>query len=232
MKKTIIALTVFCIISVATYATGPSDMESIIKPISINANGVILCKTKFQQNSMGARRLMPVHYGWALIFSDGKMKEYPFHFFDSDSYSDTDLVFKHYNYLEKLFNQEIDWNNPPASLLPLIDKYKFSSDNVKKYLINKQMGRESFFKTYNLNVKDAAQLTLGNHHSTKFGDTVHILFVINNVIFLKNHMDIENCEKIPYNPVGARFDFYIKYQNELIDYDVFDITGIIKLKKN
>ena len=232
MKKIIFILTLvtFYLLSINVLATGPSHMSAIIRPLSVNNNGVILCKTKFEQNSMGARRFMPIQYGWALIFPDGKIEEYTFHFFDTDSYTNESLIFEHFKYLEKVFEKEIDWDNPSVSLLPLIEKYKFNSNNVKKYFLDKQMSREKFLKSYNLNAKDTVQLTLGNHHSIKYGDTVHILYIINNIIFLKNYMDIENCERVPYNPVGAQFNFYIEYKDGVIDYDVFDITGIIKLK--
>jgi hypothetical protein len=82
MKRAIFALFFILLLPASIIATGASHMSSIIKPVSINSDGVILCKTKFQENHLGALRVMPVNYGWALVFPDGEIKEYPFHYLD------------------------------------------------------------------------------------------------------------------------------------------------------
>lgn len=222
MKKTIMVIMLCFALGGVVFATGPSWMTSIIQPVSVNQDGVILCKTKFEQNSIGSRMIMPTQYGWAVIFPDGKIKEYPFHYFDTESYSDWKLVFEHYSYLEEIFEAEIDWDKPPVSLLPLIDQYKFNSNNTKKYLVDKRISLEEFLKRYNLKISDAVQRTLRDHYSIKYGENVHVLYVIDKIIFLKNYTEGEE-----YVRVGAEFDFYI-YDEET--YETFDITGIIKLK--
>lgn len=222
MKKVIMVIMLCFAFGGVIFATGDSWMTSIIQPVSVNQDGVILCKTEFEQNSTGARTIMPIEYGWAIVFPDGKIKEYPFHYFDTESYSDRELVFEHYRYLEKIFKAEIDWNNPPVSLLPLIDQYKFNSNNAKKYLVDKEMKLEEFLKRYNLRISEAVQRTLRNHYSIKYNENIHVLYVIDKLVFLKNYTADED-----YTIVGAEFDFYVSDRKT---YETFNITGIIKLK--
>ena len=223
MKRMAFVLFFILLLPVSTMATGPSNIFSIIQPVSVNSDGVILCKTKFQENHLGAHRVMPVNYGWALVFPDGEIKEYPFHYLDTDSYKDEAVAFKHYEYLESLFAKDIDWNNPPVSLLPLIEKYGFNANNVDKYLVDKEMSIESFLATYKLSRADMVQKTLQNHHSIETGEKIHVLYVFDKLIFLKNHVGFLDEEK-----VGAEFDFYHELYDELLGYEVFDITGIVK----
>lgn len=168
---------------------------------------------------------MPVNYGWALVFPDGGIKEYSFHYFDTDSYKDETVIIKHYEYLESILNKNIDWDNPPVSLLPLIEKYGFNSNNVDKYIVDKEMNLETFLATYKLSMGDMVQKTLQNHHSIEIGEKIHVLYVFGKQIFLKNHIGFLDEEKI-----GAEFDFYYDFYDELLGYEVFDITGIIKTK--
>ncbi len=225
MRRTIFVLSLILLLPVSTIATGPSNMFSIIKPVSVNSDGVILCKTKFQQNHLGAHRVMPVNYGWALVFPDGEIKEYSFHYFDTDSYEDEAVIFKHYEYLESLFTKSIDWDKPPVSLLPLIEEYGFNSNNADMFIVDKEMNLETFLTTYNLGMEDMVQKTLQNHHSIEIGEKIHVLYVFDKLIFLKNHLGFLDEEKI-----GAEFDFYHELYGELLGYEVFDITGIIKRK--
>lgn len=226
MKRAIFALFFILLLPASIIATGASHMSSIIKPVSINSDGVILCKTKFQENHLGALRVMPVNYGWALVFPDGEIKEYSFHYFDTDSYKNEAVIFKHYDYLESLFKKSIDWDNPPVSLLPLIEEYGFNSNNVDKYLVDKEMSLETFLATYKLSREDMVQKTLQNHHSIETGEKIHVLYAFDKLIFLKNHVGFLDEEK-----VGAEFDFYHELYDELLGYEVFDITGIVKRRQ-
>lgn len=230
-KRFLTGIVIFCLLSLPVLATGSSQIIAELRPVSINPAGAILCKTKFQPNSEGYHRLMPVHYGWAVVLPKGSIKEYPFHYFDSDSYADQDLCFKHYEYLEKIYQSEVDWANPPVSLLPLIDKYGFNSNNTKKFLVNQQMPREAFLKKYQLTMPGALQLTLQNHHSKKYGAAVLVVYDFKNLLFLRNYIAEDKIEAADRDDaiVGASFDFYVEYQQQLFDYGWFEITGVIAL---
>src|SRR5690554_6588499 len=154
MKRMAFVLFFILLLPVSTMATGPSNIFSIIQPVSVNSDGVILCKTKFQQNHLGAHRVMPVNYGWDLEFPDGEIKEYSFHYVDTDSYEDEAVIFKHYEYLESLFTKSIDWDKAPVSLLPLIEEYGFNSNNADMFIVDKEMNLETFLTTYNLGMED------------------------------------------------------------------------------
>lgn len=230
MKKSIIFVLILfaaCFFSAVIFATGPSFVTAVIQPISVNTDGVILCKTRFEDNCLGALRIMPIQYGWAVIFRDGKIEEYPSYYFDADSYTDEKLLGEHYRSLQKEFEQEVDWRNPPESLLPIIEEYKFEANNVEKYYINRKMDYRSFLQEFNLSATSSIQRTLQGRYSIEYGDTVHILYIINNIAFLHNSVDQKNENY--NNPVGARFNFYVEYQDELISYETFDITGVINI---
>ena len=51
----------------AIYATGPSYIESEIRPISVNEKGEVLCRTRFVKNPTGAQTLMDVEYGLCVL---------------------------------------------------------------------------------------------------------------------------------------------------------------------
>ncbi|HZH88901.1 MAG TPA: hypothetical protein VFD78_06940 [Chitinophagaceae bacterium] len=228
--KRIILFLIFIFITlspVSTKATGPSHMSSIIQPISINSDGVILCKTKFEQNYMGAHRVMPIQYGWALVFPEGEIKEYLFYYFDTDSYKDETIIFKHYEYLESIFKRNIDWDAPPVSLLPLIEEHGFCSNNVHKYIVDQEMDLVTFLERYKLSAEDLVQKTLQNHRSIELWEQIRVLYAFDKVIFLQNHVGFLDERKI-----GAEFDFYFELYNDLLGYEVFDITGIIKISRD
>ena len=79
------------------------------------------------------------------------------------------------------------------------------------------MDYRSFLQEFNLSATSSIQRTLQGRYSIEYGDTVHILYIINNIAFLHNSVDQKNENY--NNPVGARFNFYVEYQDELISYE-------------
>jgi hypothetical protein len=210
------------------YATGPSTLKAFLKPVSVNAKGFILCKTILEVNSTGARMIMPVKLGWAVVSQSGKIEEFPWFEFLPENYTNHDLILNHYEYLTKIYNQTLDWKNPPLSLLHIIEKYGFKENNVKKYTRAQKLKRAVFLKTYALNEQTQVQTTLGKHRSTAYGEHVLVSFAFKNIIFLNNTLDSANSD-IPL--LGAKFDFTYQQDKDSFDYEVFEITGIIPLKK-
>ena|SRR5690554_2370486 len=116
---------------------------------------------------------------------------------------------------------------PDAGKYPLIEEYGFSSNNVDKYIVDQEMDLDTFLETYKLSAGDLVQKTLHNHHSIELWEKIRVLYVFDEVIFLKNHLGFLNVKKI-----GAEFDFYFELYNDLLGYEVFDITGIIKISRD
>lgn len=220
--KIFIILQLIIFITCSIYSTGASFIECIINPVSINKDDYILCKTKIQKNSMGALRQMPIEYGWIIINQSGEIEYFKEYYFDTDSYELYDLELKHYEYLENNFKKDIDWNNPPIFLLPIIKNYGFKENNAKKYIQNTEIPLFSFLKNNNIDQNYYVQKTLEGHISTENFESVNIVFKYKNIIILRNYNTLQNPKII-----GSNFDFYVYISKDWYNYELIDIYGIL-----
>lgn len=59
-----------------SFATGITMITSELVPLAINAEGDVLCKSRYSENSTGAHRLMPTNYGLCLV-KNGEVEPVP-----------------------------------------------------------------------------------------------------------------------------------------------------------
>ncbi|PKV51959.1 hypothetical protein ATE84_4059 [Aquimarina sp. MAR_2010_214] len=207
--------------------TGPSTIESEIKPISINKKGEVLCKTRFTKNEMGAYSPIKIEYGFCIISKDTiiEIKTKTIDPTPESSY------YEQKDYWDSIFRSETSQQqlNDIKEVI-LKNKYSFPSTNINSYKVNKILSVSDFETTKNVSLKKNKQKGLFGASSTEYYNEkkVHLLYDFGSIILFNNtnNIDYEELE------LGSDFDYYNPWIDDMgkeinIGFEVNIITGIL-----
>lgn len=223
-------------------ATGPSWIHAEIIPISINHNGDILCRTRFEKNPMGAYDFMEVEYGLGII-ENNQLTQYITHTLPYPEDSDYDSYQKQRDYYEQRI-QQCNVDNMSLKEQALREQYQFNDCNVAPYKTDTVISYTEFERQRNI---DLSQVTLLGLKGSKgefeiFGDPdktyLHVLYDFGNMLILDNDSsDMDNINGI----IGALFDYksgMILLLNDFdeeiegdLGFDIQRVTGIFFLNE-
>ena len=247
-------------LSITSNATGASSAQIDIEPVTYNDNGDILFKAFKQIDYTGAASGQKFSYWWIVITSKKRWEE-KLHVLIVQPDSSTsdkpdavkDLAFKKYvdmrRYYSDEFDNGFDWASPPATILPLIAKYKFKLDpnfdkneghgsvtwSSKKICLRDKCSRKSVpqrtlnSKTSshaysNIEFKDAVM------HDIELPPVTSIFYHAGIALFRNGNYEIVDgkYEVSDIKELGASFDFNVSEKNgEMIDYNYIDAIAII-----
>ncbi|UAM99121.1 hypothetical protein K8354_04660 [Polaribacter litorisediminis] len=214
--------------------TGPSTINSEIRPISINEKGEVLCRTRFTKNEMGAQRSMKIEYGYCIITKDSII-EFITHELNPEAYpiNNYNAYNNHSEYWNSVFESCFEKNNLCYYGNDIAKDYGFESCNIEYYKLNKIIQIEEFENIKKVNLYKNKQIALKGGRSAKYCEEkyVNILYDFGNFVILKNKKDSfeENLS------IGADFDYYNPYTNENekvinIGFDVSEVIGVLYIK--
>ncbi|NMH87356.1 hypothetical protein [Flavivirga algicola] len=237
LKKVLFYFLLITLVSFSSikYTTGPSIIESIIQPISINEKGEILCKTRFTKNEMGAYSEMKIEYGFCII-SNGTIIEFKTKVIEA---TPDPSYYEQKNYWDEVFKSKTNQkqlNEIKKDILK--NEYDFHLINVAPFKIDKILSILNFEKTKKISLKNIKQKGLHNALSKKyFNDKkVRLLYDFGNILIFDNTNDIDN--NALELEIGADFDYYNSYNTMVNDkgdkislgFDISKVTGVIFLK--
>lgn len=237
MKKILFFLAFITLLSFESigYITGPSTIESTIKPISINKKGEILCKTRFTKNEMGAYSPMKIEYGLCILSKDTIIE------FKTKTIepSPEDSYYEQTKYWDEVFKSETNRKQlDEITKCILKNEYDFSEINIDSFKINKIMSISDFEKTKKISLKNNKQKGLHNACSKEyFSDKkIHLLYDFGDILIFENNNDIDNNGL--ELELGADFDYHnssnIMVNNKgkkiSLGFGISKVTGVIFLK--
>lgn len=222
---------VILIFTSANLFTGPSHIESEIRPISINEKGDILCRTRFTKNENGAYRRMPIKYGYCVITKDS-MIYYQTQELVGDGFANYDTLNRFQAYWDSVFKRCYTPERMSEIGHRITDKFDFKTCNVEKYKVDEKMSVEAFEKSRKVDLSKVRQEGLFNGKSARYfeGDKVHVLYDFGEIVILSN----ESGEHENGNGVGAMFDYYCPgyYAGEIVNigFEISTVTGVLRVK--
>ncbi len=211
----------------ANSITGPSSINSEIKPIAINEKGEILCKTRFTKNEMGGYSFMKVTYGFCIVSEDTIIQ------FNTmvleDAMFTEDTIYKVREYWDTIFHSKVTDNQlDEIKTNVLKNTYQFAYCNADSFKIDKVYPFSVFEKNRKVNLLENEQMGLYDARSTDYYEEskIHLLYDFGKILFLKN----ENNYETPN--LGADFDYYNPWTDEdgkevNIGYETSEVTGIL-----
>jgi hypothetical protein len=210
-------------------ATGPSYIDSEIKPISINENGEILCRTRFSKNEMGAQRAMKITYGYLVITKDSII-QYITQEIEPDGFPDYETFSKFTDYWDSIFNSCYDKDHLSEIGHRIKNQYHFDLCNISKYKIDKVQSMSDFESKKQIDLRYTNQLALNGAKSTNYFDNkdIHIMYDFGNIVIMNN---IKN--EYEETQIGADFDYFNPWTNdngdiENIGFEITRISGILR----
>lgn len=211
-------------------ATGPSSLTSEIRPISINDKGEVLCRTRYQENGMGAHDLLPVEYGLCILSSDTILEFRTFYLKYWTEYPNMEAYLDLSSRYDSLFSTPFDEKFLSQEEREIAIKYNFKESNVQLYLKNDTLLLKEFEKLKDVDLFKLPQFAL---HGAKgcysydngihSNELLHWLYDFGNIIVL--HSFINDTES-----VGATFDYVNPFMKE-VDYEYQNITSVLFLNK-
>ena len=229
IKRFLILTFLFIVLLGAVSATGPSYINSEIKPISINENGEILCRTRFSKNEMGAQRAMKITYGYLVITKDSII-QFSTQEIEPDGFPDYKTFSKLVRYWDSIFNSCYDNDKLSEIAHGIKNQYQFDLCNVSKYKINKVQKIFDFESKKQIDLTYTNQLALNGAKSTDYFDNknLHIMYDFGNVVIMNN---INN--EYEETQIGADFDYFNPWTNdngdvENIGFEITRISGILR----
>lgn len=213
-------------------ATGPSYLSAQINPISINANGEILCRTRFEVNPMGASDVMAVEYGLAII-ENNQLTEYTTYNLAPPEEGDYDNYQQQRDYYDLQF-QQCKLDKLSLKEQALRQQYHFQDCNVTEYRSHDLMSYAEFEQQRSLDLSETMLLGLKEAHGY-FDEPdkteIDIRYDFGHILILNNERsDMDTT-------VGALFD----YKNGMvitteegmqdIGFDIEYITGVLFLNQ-
>lgn len=225
MKKILFAI--LLALSTYTYATGPSYLWEKIKPISVNKNGEILCRTKYIINEMGSRIISDVEYGVCVLTGDSIVKRqfYTLSYEDPEEYEE---YATRANYWDSIYNSPLDLRNQSPAEKELCKKYGFTKSNVPKYERNDTLSIKDLRIKREIDLIKNPMYALNGGRSVIDPDedslNVVLSYDFGNILFFENdyiESEDEYCITFDYqNPTAQNTYFEMPY-----------ITGIYYRKK-
>lgn len=216
-------------------ATGPSFIQSNMRPVSINGKGDILCRSRYTHNDMGSHRFMKISYGYCVI-SKGSLYEFQTHEFDPDIpvYDDVDVAVAEIERLDSIYNSTFDTKRGDNVIKSFNDKYNFTTPNVDKYKVDRMYTLPEFNALKKL--KDLTEFTqkgLRGARSTTYLNRIYIEYDFGDIVILRNKVSYEcveyDHEDITDNCFGSNFDYSYPFLGEDMEYEWSDITGVLFL---
>lgn len=226
----IIKFLLFCILLSISYnfiyATGPSYINSEIRPISINEKGEVLCRTRFQKNPMGNHDYMDIEYGLCVLTKDAILPlsvhilSYYADSLDGDTYMQRRHLYDSI-FTTVCFNSDVILE---LKQLSLRNKYDFKECNISLYEKNIKLSLSEFKRINHINLLKIPQHALhGGLGYYKENKDINILYDFGNIIITQNIM--EEVEQ-----TGAIFDYLVPLFGG-IEYELSKITGVIFLDR-
>lgn len=212
-----IFFTVLLFISSHLFATGASWLKFDIIPVGLNSSGDVLCKAYTQYNPMGSHKEMPITFKYLIVFSDGRIEEIDYLYFDPDIYFDYDDMRDHQKYW--LDYHKRDLSSLSEDLSRLILKYKFKPLKISAIEVNSVYRLSDFSTT-------PVQTTIGGYKSVNSIGFYKVKYKVGNLWFIKNYSNSNSGVmfgsefNIKENIVGGRF----------LTWEVFSVIGIVKIK--
>lgn len=223
--KTVLSFFLFLITSLS-YATGPSYVRSQLIPIALNDRGELLCKTRYEENGMGAHAAIRVVFGFCVITKD-TLISYPDVVLDPNDYDYDD---------EKFFNQLDFWDNIYTSATSerrlksivtdvLQGAYRFDQCNGEDYRKEKTYSLDQFKESYGIDLTKQRQTGLRGATSRSYQQgRVKLLYKLGNIFIFDNYHTYEEEEGY-----GAFFNYnnpFMDYDEEQ-EYDVYYVNGFV-----
>lgn len=260
--KLLLALVLSCV-TFSSYATSASSAHIYILPVTYNDKGVVLFKAHKDIDYLGAPSDRKFSYFWIAVSARGVWEEIPHKILKQPGHSRSDEKKSHENkereqenfwkmakFYDSEFANELDWNHPPKTLLPLIKKYGFKP----RPSFNKNEGKgtvtwssKGVCMSGKCTKSTVPQRTLGNMFSKKAytstgskgmkiieveGKAIQNIFYHAGVALFQNgnYQTVDGkAEETDGDPVGAEFDFN---KNEMIDYNYIDAISIVPASVN
>ncbi len=229
IKKYAFLIIILFILHSVVFATGPSWIESKIRPISINENGEILCRTRFSKNEMGAHRAMKVTYGYCVITAD-TIIQFKTQEVEPDGYptKNLDVFNQTIEFWDSVFYSPFNIDNLSEIGYRIKNHYNFNSSNISSYKVDRISKIKEFEDDKNINLEAYPQKALNGAINTDYhkGKTIHILYDFGNILILKNESTMEDAE------IDAAFNYCNPWIGENgnkqnIGYDISFINGVL-----
>lgn len=217
-------------------ATGPSYIYSEIRPISINEQGDVLCRTRFLKNDMGSHWYDLIEYGLCVL-TDGKIIEFNTKKLDSkwiqvegktpdpNKISEQDYI-KLQQYWDWLFDCSLNFEHLDGIEKQICNKYGFKESNVYKYKVDRVQLVSAFRREKKINLQNLKQQALRDAYSESFSDSdkINILYDFGSIVILHNQFDDDKV-------IGSEFSYTNPLFENVTDlkYDYFRITGVLFL---
>lgn len=223
--------------------TGPSYVWSEIKPISINKNGDILCRTRYTENPSGGHYPTSYTYGYCIL-TKGNIVQYISKEIRMDDFSDED--FERYNtekaLQDSIFESPLNKKKIDPIGKKIIEEYGFSQNNVNKYKSDKIYLLDDFERERKVDLGKNPQKALNGALSNGYiknaneETKVHILYDFGNILILENY---NNNELEEDEDIGASFDYKNPFYStegadgeiHYLGFDISHVTGVIFLNR-
>jgi len=227
MKRFLSLIILSLMLMPSLYATGPSYIESEMRPITMNEQGDILCYTRFTKNDMGAGMIMPIIYGYCILTKD-TIIHYTMKVLEWDENSN--VTMDTYNAERNL------WDNiyykgrfrEKYLISSVREQYNFTDDKIGNYKVDKTMSLLDFNKLKDIDIRKTRQKALygvvSKNNYSKQGNRIHLLYDFGNIIILQN--SIEESEK----DCGSAFNYVNKDPHEGGVYSYSTVTGVLFIK--
>lgn len=179
----------------SAWATGPSYAEVPLVPIGCNDDGALLLKTRYVVNRTGTHGLVLTEYGWLAVSASGFWEKHFHARFDPDS---PDSGFETLQALDDEFASPMNWESPPASVVPLLKRYGFDKSRgaLEDERISVEELRERLGQCADC---DYRQRSVNGLSATVSADThLKVVFSLRGVVVLKN---VRNEDE----DIGSRF---------------------------
>lgn len=227
------------------FATGPSGLTVRMNPIAVNPSGQVLLRTFYDSNKSGGHSFASseIRFGWLVVSAQGLWKEYTHAEVSAveggaDEYDRQWKIFKRYM---NEFESSFDWDNPPASVQPILKTYKFD----RAHAVDPSLGKgtvkwtpRGVFSKGKLIAHGAKQLTLGKKTSARgTGSEVDAAFYTRGVALFHNQNSFDTEDMGDHGTVGAEFHFpnliYLgeKEGTQDVGIDTWRVDGISLLKQ-
>ena len=233
ITKRILFFVLIAVSYTAIYATGPSYIDSEIRPISINEKGEVLCRTRFEKNPMGAHTYMDIEYGLCVLTKNRifplsiQTLSYPVDFLNDDVYQEQRYYYDSI-FTSVCFDAEVALE---LERLSVKNKYNFKACNISQYEINKTFLLSEFEKVKQVNLRKKHQQALhGGKGSCQNNKNIHVLYDFGDIIITQNTITMAEIDfPEETETASATFDYLVPLFGG-IEYDLWAINGVLFLK--
>lgn len=239
------AICFLLMLSSDAFATGPSGLTVRMNPVAANPSGQILLRTFYDSNKSGGHSLgsSEIRFGWLVVSAQGLWKEHKHAevIAVEGGADEDDRLWKMFKRYMSEFESPFDWDNPPASVQPILETYKFD----RTHAVDPNLGKgtvkwtpKGIYSKGKLIARGARQLTLGKKTSARgTGSEVDAAFHTRGVALFHNENSFDTEDMGDHGTVGAEFLFpnltYLgeKEGTQDVGFDTWRADGISLLKQ-